>query len=304
MMTKTKYWRTSIEVFCDPNGKQSVDLTSANFTVNKDSESCFVNITTRHNAGCPTMQALGIFEFFNSNPGIAGLVLLGLGFVTNFFGGKFFGYVVTIVGGLTTFIITSLIFSVFGGYKAFNADVHLGWYILALLCFAVSLVAGLGVAFVTFKWKRAGASFFGFWVGFFAGYYFYALIVTFLFYNTYVAMMIIAASSIATAYYAFFWSRTLTVPATSTLGAYMMIRGFSMFVGGFPSEITDYRNGTAQFTMENSYALYMIAYVLLLVGGVLHQRYKKYHTLYDNDQFAIYGSINPDDDYMKGNMMN
>ena len=84
----------------------------------------------------------------------------------------------------------------------------------------------------------------------------------------------------------------------------MLSRGVSMFVGGFPSEITDYRSGTAQFTMENSYALYMIAYVLLLVGGVLHQRYKKYHTLYDNDQFAIYGSINPDDDYMKGNMMN
>ena len=108
--------------------------------------------------------------------------------------------------------------------------------------------------------------------------------------------MIITAATLATAYYSFIWSKTLTVPTTAAIGSFAIIYGVSLFIGGLPESLEDYQEGAAQFTMEASYVQYLFAFILLMVAGVLHQRYRKYHQIYDGE--FILSSIN-DDNYMK-----
>lgn len=116
-------------------------------------------------------------------------------------------------------------------------------------------------------------------------------------------MIVIGATGLGTMIYSFNWSKTLTVPMTAVFGSFMIIRGFSMFLGGFPNEFLTDEDGNA-LEVKNSYIFYLIAYIFILCFGVVHQRYRKYHLLYDNDQFSKnLGSIN-DDDYMRAHMMN
>ncbi len=221
--------------------------------------------------------------------------MISFGIVSNYFGGKFFGHIVTVASAIVTFIAVSLIFSIIGGYKVFNQDVGAGWYVVALLCFIVSVAAGAGMSYVTWKWKRAGAAYFGFCVGFFVGFFIYNLIFAKLFTSKFVAFMIVAAFSTATAYYSFIWSKTLTVPTTAAIGSYAMIYGVNMFVGGLPDSVADYKDSAERFFEDASYITYLFVFVILMVSGVLHQRYRKYHTAYDNE-FTMH-SLN-DDNYM------
>ena len=288
------YWKTVFEVFCDATGSRKDVLTAANFTITE--QDCVLRISTRHRSGCPTIQALGIFKFFSENPHITGLLLIAMGTVANFFGAKFFPFISTGGSAIITFCGVSLLLSIAGGYKAFNQDVGFGWYIAAFLCFVTSVIIGAGVSYATWKWKRAGASFFGGCIGFIFGYYIYKLVFSQLFESKFIAFMIMTAATLATAYYSFVWSKTLTVPTTAAIGSYAIIYGVSLFLGGLPESLEEYRDGAAQFTMEESYIQYLFAFILLMVAGVLHQRYRKYHEIYDGE-FIIH-SIN-DDNYMK-----
>ena len=241
------YWKTVFEVYCDANGSRKDVLSAANFTVTE--QDCVLKISTRHRSGCPTIQALGIFKFFSDNPHITGLLLIGMGIVANFWGGKFFPYIATGGSALISFCVISLLLSIAGGYKVFNQDTGFGWYIAAILCFITSLLIGAGISYATWKWKRAGASFFGGCIGFLFGYYFYKLIFSELFESKFVAFMIMTAATLSTAYYSFIWSKTLTVPTTAAIGSFAIIYGVSLFLGGLPESLEEYQEGAAQFTM-------------------------------------------------------
>lgn len=288
------YWKTVFEVFCDAEGSRRDVLTAANFTVTE--QDCTLRISTRHRAGCPTVQALGIFKFFSENPHITGLLLIAMGTVANFFGGKFFPYICTGGSALITFCVINLLLSIAGGYKVFNQDVNFGWYLAAVLCFCFSVIVAGGASYLTWKKKRIGAVYFGGCIGFLFGYYIYKLVFSELFESKFFAFMIMVAATAGTAWYSFKWSKTLTVPTTAAIGSFAMIYGVSLFLGGLPESLEEYRDGAAQFTMEDSYVIYLFAFILLMVAGVLHQRHRKYHELYDNE-FQFWSA--DQDNYMR-----
>jgi hypothetical protein len=47
-------WVTKVAVYCEPEGKSEV--TSADFTVTKDANTCEINISIRHPVGCPMVN--------------------------------------------------------------------------------------------------------------------------------------------------------------------------------------------------------------------------------------------------------
>lgn len=301
-------WKSEFELYCNEDGDRNDPIVSANFSVDASSDTCRVRVAARHKAGCPQLEATAVIKFFSNNPAIGGLVFLMLGVIATFFGARVFNEIVAVVGGLATFIITLLLLSIFGFLKALDTEAagrHPGWIILAILCFAFAAALALGVAWLNHKYKRGGAAFFGFWVGFVVGYLIYSIIFAYFVSSTYLKFVIIFASAISTAYYAFMWSRTLTVPITAVFGAFFICKGFSMFVGGFPATFQEYTEGQEEFKMQISYIYYLIAYILFLVAGTAHQRYRGYHTLYDNDQFSALSIVNnKDDDYLRMHAIN
>jgi hypothetical protein len=296
------FWKTNIEIFCDPQGSLAKELLSSDFTVVEDTKNCMLKISARHHAGCPVIEASSLMNWLAKHPGLAGIILLSVGFVATFFGARVFHTLVTFAITFASFFATLLIFSVIGGLRAMDSEVaskNIGWILIAVLCFVVAAIIGLAMGFLTHRYKRFGSALFGLFVGVLAGYYFHKLLFTKIFSGNTLKVIIIAGAGISTSFYSFMWSKTLTVPITAVFGAYMMIRGFSMFLGGYPEFLVD-ENGK-MIEVENSYIYYVIAYILLLCAGVVHQRWRKYHTLYDDDQFAKLGG---DDNYMSAHMIN
>lgn len=303
------FWKTNIEIFCDPNGKLNHELLSSDFTVVEDKKLCQLKISARHKAGCPVVEATAFINWLAKNPAIAGIVLIAFGFLATFFGGRFFHAIISVAGGFLTFFVVILILSVFGGLKAMDSDVasgNIGWILVAVLCFAVATTAGLGIAFLTNKYKRFGSALFGLFIGLLIGYYVHKLLFTKIFSGAVLKYIVVGAFTLGVGVYSFTWSKTLTVPMTAVFGAFWMIRGFSMFLGGFPNEFQSDEDGK-MFEVKNSYIYYLFAYLILLCAGVAHQRHRKYHTLYDDDQFSkLNPSINGagDGDYFRMHMMN
>lgn len=301
------YWKTNVEIFCNPEGSMKTELQSFDFNVTANRDTCVMKIQGRHKAGCPVVEATSFINWLAKNPIIAGIILISLGIIANFFGGYLFNWVITVTGGISIFFVVILLLSVFGGLKAMDSQAysgHFGYILLAILCFTLAIASGVGIGYLTFRFKRLGAGLFGFFIGFICGFYLHKILIAWITENQFVKLVVIASAAIATGIYSFNWSKTLTVPTTAIIGSYLIIRGFSMFLGGFPYEgLGVSSDDDTPFHMENSYIYYTIAFILLLCGGVTFQRYKKYHMIYDDDQFAIMTSINKDDDYMRMDMM-
>ena len=88
---------------------------------------------------------------------------------------------------------------------------------------------------------------------------------------------------------------------TSIVGSYLVIRGASMFLGGYPSEFIEINHQEDLLKYESGAVFYLISYLILMVSGVLFQRYRKYHLIYEIDDPDFLAAINHDDGYMKMN---
>jgi len=79
-------------------------------------------------------------------------------------------------------------------------------------------------------------------------------------------------------YLAFIWEDHIVILATSLIGAYLFIRGISIFAGGFPNEITLYQEiseGTASFS--DTFIGYLVGIGALFALGVFVQEKTKGH---------------------------
>lgn len=169
-----RFWKTNIEIFCDPEGKLSEELLSSEFKVVEDSKACILKISARHKAGCPIVEASSIVAWLAKNPGVAGIILLSFGFVCTFFGARVFHAIITVAGGLIVFFMMLMVLSVLGGLRALDSEVaskNFGWILVGVICFILAAFAGIGIGFLTHKYKRFGSALFGLVIGLLIGYY-------------------------------------------------------------------------------------------------------------------------------------
>ena len=99
------------EVTCDPSITDAPALKKENLDT---TDKCSPKLTFPHKTGCPVFEATSIVRFLAENPWALGTILIILGAIVTFYGGKFFPIVLAGITGGVTFFIVLLLASVLG----------------------------------------------------------------------------------------------------------------------------------------------------------------------------------------------
>lgn len=187
---------------------------------------CMPKITYEHIMGCPVVSIGQFTAFMRQYYYLWGAGLIILGVFLAFFGNKLVNVVLFLVGAFATFAcLGALFFNVF--LKKVNQEwglwVALGGIIL------VSLLVGFGLM----KARKVGVSIFAAWGGVMIG---FIVTTTFVVANVYAYYALIAACALAMFIAAWKIEETVVILLTAFIGSYSLVRGISLYVGGFPSE--------------------------------------------------------------------
>jgi len=157
-----------------------------------------------------------------------GAVMIGLGIPLCLLGRKLFSFTLFCVGTLVTMTLILLIF--YSTFLKDSTEAWVGWTVLAC-----SILIGLLGGFLLYKCQRLGASVIAGWGGFLCG---ILINTTCLSYAESEALFWIVniACALVAAVLAFFFFFTAIILATALSGAYLFIRGISLYAGGFPNE--------------------------------------------------------------------
>ena len=117
-------------------------------------------------------------------------------------------------------------------------DASVFWVVLA---FFMALAAGIIVGWILKKFLVVGLIIIAFIGGFAAGGLLYNLVFIGFAKSTAFLAILTFGLGAAAAVAAFFWRLAIIIIATSLIGSYFSIRGLSLFIGGYPNEITLYQ---------------------------------------------------------------
>ena len=218
-----------------------------------------------------------------------GTLLLVFGGVTCFFGGKFFPWVLAVIIGSVVFMLTTLFASLIGALNAFQGGSSATGGMIALAVFSFIICLGLAIFAAWFfkKVRRVGFMALGGVAGFFVGFLLYTLL--FIQFAKYVAIYLILTigCAILGAILAWKFDKTVIVYATGAVGGYALVRGISIFAGGFPNEIelyTQIMSGQMP-DMSNAFYGYLAGIVVISIVGIFTQRKLGYHQHHHDDAF-------------------
>ena len=276
---------TIFDIDCNEDGNRGDEMTD--LKVN-DTDPCALVVTGSHKAACPVFQATSIVEFLTNHPWIMGVALIVFGVVATFFGGKFFPYVLATVGGGMTFLVVLVLCSAFGGLKALETKSHAKDSVaLAVFCFILAFVLAVLVGWFVKKIRRVGAAVLGAVVGFFLGFTLYNFVFALWFEHVAALVLIAFGCSIAGAYLAWVKDKLIVVYLTALLGAYCLVRGISVFAGGYPNEISMFTQLVqGVFELPPAYFGYLCGFVVTALVGVVVQHKLGYHEHHhENDEY-------------------
>ena len=216
-------------MYCD----QGLDTPEYLFE-NYDLENCELSVKFISKDSCYRWSVNPLMRWMEGNHIIVGAILIVIGIAVGLFGKKIFKPAICMVGSLAaTLMLSLLIFSIFLQRDTSDA---IEWVIFSC-CAVLGIFAGLILAYLV----RLGVGVLAGWGGFCLGLILYNLVL----------YKIDNSAKIA------FWSFTIGIGvvsgllslwlfwhaiiiATSISGSYALIRGISMFAGGFPSEMDIY----------------------------------------------------------------
>lgn len=166
----------------------------------------------------------------NKYVGLWGALLIAVGITLCLFGRKLFKPTICLVG-TAAFVFMSLMFF----YSVFfntNTKAYVGWVVLG-----VSVVVGTIVGIFLAKVSRAGVAVLAGWGGLCLGLILYSAFL----YKTesqYVFWITIVGFAAVFAALSFFIFDYILIGSTSLIGSYALVRGVSLYAGGYPNEFT------------------------------------------------------------------
>ncbi|KAL4504290.1 hypothetical protein ABPG72_021128 [Tetrahymena utriculariae] len=218
-------------------------------------------------AGCPTVDYSSIWNFMNDNKWVGTIFLIVVGFFLCFFGLKLIKLTLFLTGFTLGFLLSFFIFE-----ACLKPDSSSGLNWTAII---VSVLVGIVGAIIAFKVERAGI----FCLGALAG-TFLAFIIFNTFHfassNKFVLWIEVGLCSFIFGCLCIYIKSYILILASSLVGAYMIVRGISLYPGGFPNELTvsqQLKNGDWSFPWY--YYLYLAAIIILKVCGGIFQ-YRRY----------------------------
>jgi len=199
----------------------------------------------------------------NSYYWIVAIVMISIGAFVWSLGQKLFKPTVFIVFTLTVFTFIMVIFYAI----IFPVSVQ-GWTVWVIG--SVGLVLGLICGFFMMKLARFGIAALGAWIGFVIG-----LIIheAFLYHSTQQWLFWTICIALAVIGFAIsFWKyKIILIISTAILGSYLVIRGVSLFIGGYPNEFTlisQIKNGNTASLLHWPFYLYLAAILVMSIGGI------------------------------------
>jgi len=195
--------------------------------------------------------------------------MIAMGIATCFYGGKLFDHLVYAIPALIAFYLVFLILAQFMS----------GWA-LAIVGILVPGAVAAGVGYLAFKTKTIAMGILGGVAGFFVGFFLFALIFSlFLTSQIFLYITLIITTGLG-AYGIYKYQEKIELHATVFIGAYLIIRGISSFLGGFPEEEQLFfmlRNGN--FSLGLAFYGYLVVFIVLNVAGTWFQ----YHMGFDKN---------------------
>lgn len=168
-------------------------------------------------------------KFFDENKYITGAILIVLGLIFCFAGNAMVNVILFTAGALISFLgLAYITFSILESMdKETTSTVQ--WVIVGG-CGVVGLLIGYAVK----HYRTIGIACLAAWGGVAIG----LLITTSLFVeNAYAKYAIIIGSACVLGYFAFKVEKLVVIAITGVVGAYMVVRGISLYAGGFPNEM-------------------------------------------------------------------
>jgi hypothetical protein len=256
---------------CDPNKTDGYvwDETLPSF----NSSNGTITIYGRGATSCPKVSGSFIVEFFDKFSFLTAIIAIIIGIIQCFYGYRLYRPTVFLLGFLLSFMIVILfLFEIWTGPESPS---YKGYVIVA---FAVIIGIMFGFLVAAVAWVAIVVS--GAILGFFLSTFVYTLYLyqisskpsNLLFYNVLVIGMIIGCIA------GYEFQSAILILSCSFTGSYLIVRGISVFVGGFPSELNLSVNSQAgvEGTSSVTYYLYLAAIVILTAAGIFTQR--KLHT--------------------------
>jgi hypothetical protein len=276
-------WKTNYQVLCSANKNRSAPLNASDLVFSIDKNTCTINIKATHAAGCPTLEFSGFIQYLSGHPWIIAAILFAFGITACFFGGLLFDWVVASLAGIMTFLVVALMCNAIGGFKAIESGsvASAGRVIVAILCFLLSIGAGVAAGWFVKKTSKIALGVLGGVGGFFLAFLFYGLIFAkFVTQSQWLLWVIICIGVIGGSILVFRFKEGLVVALTAAVGAYIAMRGISLVAGGYPDEFTMFSQmSSGDFDLPNAFYAYLAGIVALTVGGIFFQRYRGYHKM-------------------------
>ena len=218
-------------IICDPSA-----TTITNPTVNVD-DPYQPHLTFSHQDGCPKYSVTAWITFLKDHPWVLGSLMIAFGLAVTFFGQMIFKHALAVAAGGIGFLMLMLLFSLFGMLDALSVSNPSGGKIaLTVVAFILGIAGGIGIGLLFFKLERLGAAILAGAFGFFVGSTLYNLAL-FWAYNVYVYFAFSIIIALVFAFLAWRYFENILIFGTAFFGAYVLVRGISMFAGHFPSEI-------------------------------------------------------------------
>jgi hypothetical protein len=261
----SKNYQTTIDFECNEDADTPI-ITNNPININ----SCNNKIYISSSSACPKLNMYSLWRSVQENKWAFGAVILGLGIFFCFFGENFLKITQVIAGGAITVIFVM--------YMVFNhTNIEIGtwqmWVILGV-CLLLGCAAGFFMSFLT--WLPGVI--FGILLGFVSGFVVYNIGLRFIESNpTVVFWVSMSVCLIIGGVLGYFLEEEISIISTAAVGAYAMIRGISIWAGGFPDERQVYELGQKgewdQMHELLSPAIwgYLAGFVVLSIAGMFIQ---------------------------------
>jgi len=200
----------------------------------------------------------------NSYYWITAIVMIGAGVFVWALGNKLFKPTIFIVFAGTVFFLIMLFF-----YALILPITTKDWTVW--LIGSIGLVLGLIVGFFMTKLARIAIAALGGWIGFVGGLLIHE---AFLYHSSSQWLFWVICVGLAVIGFVItFWQyKLILIVSTAFLGSYLIVRGASLFIGGYPNEFTlisKIQNGGASDVLHWPFYLYLASILIMTALGIV-----------------------------------
>lgn len=224
-----------------------------------DMSECQKTIAFTHYTGCVQYSALGFVNFLNSNVWLSGTLLIIFGLTIGLFGQKWFLPISGTFAGLCAFVAFMILASIF---QWLNTTVGL------IIC-GIFAIAAAVLAYWLLSRSKIAVPFLCIGGGFMLGSIIEGLIIAISGWESMVFYLIVTAACMVVGGLVGCQRPDLvTKYLTACVGSYIFMRGWTYYLGGFPSEMEMYNMMANPDSVELDFTGLFWFYVALFAGGI------------------------------------